>query len=88
MLNIDLAVEASVLLLPALPGAKTLVTARHGVSLRAAIEFVMCALSAQDRARAVIRTRHRCLYAAEIEALYELEGLDGCGREEDWREAG
>ena len=71
MLDIDPAVQATVLILPAPPGLKQVATAKRGLNLAQAIRFVMESLPVPDRPQAMIRTRERSLYIAEIEAMYD-----------------
>jgi hypothetical protein len=71
LLDIDLAAQATVLILPALPGLKRVATVKRGLNLAQAIRFVVESLPVPDRPRTMIRTRERSLYIAEIEAMYD-----------------
>jgi hypothetical protein len=71
LLDIDLAAQATILILPARPGLKQVATVKRGLNLAQAIRFVVESLPVPDRPRAMIRTRERSLYIAEIEAMYD-----------------
>ena len=72
MLGVDLQTPASVVTIPARPGAGSASTARRDITLARAIRFVVEQLSATEKPRAVVRTPTRSLFIEEIQALYDL----------------
>jgi hypothetical protein len=70
MLPINLGTRADVVIIPPEPG-KRAAMARQDVSVAHAISYVVEQLSADERARAVVRTPSALLFRKEIEALYD-----------------
>jgi hypothetical protein len=75
MLNIDLEIPATVVVIPPQPGEGRAATAKRDVSLASAIRYVVEQLPAAEKPRAVVRTPTQSLFFEEIQALYEHPGF-------------
>ncbi len=71
MLNVDLEIPATVVVIPPRPGAGRAATAKRDISLASAVRYVVEQMPPEAKPRAVIRTPTQSLFIEEIEALYE-----------------
>ena len=71
MLNVDLEMPATVVVIPPGPGTGRASTARRDITLASAIRYVVEQLPPAEKPRAVVRTPTKLLFIEEITALYE-----------------
>ena len=71
MLNVDLEMPATVVVIPPEPGTGRASTAKRDITLASAIRYVVEQLPPAERPRAVVRTPTKSLFIEEITALYE-----------------
>ncbi len=75
MLDYDLEMPATVVVISPPPRSGAARTARRDVTLASAVRYVVERMPADERPRAVIRTPTQSLFIDEIAALYEQAGF-------------
>ena len=71
MLNYDLEMPATVVVIPPPTRSGRAETARRDITLASAVRYVVEQMPPEEKPRAVIRTPTQSLFIEEIEALYE-----------------